>query len=603
MGVAEAQFGTLTFAEEIRLIIWDLDETFWDGTLTEGGIRYREDHHQLVIDLAKRGIMSAICSKNECVLIEEELLARGLWDFFIFPSIDWTPKGPRIAAMLKQIGLRAPSALFLDDNPMNLAQAAYANPGLNVGLPPLIDRLKDAPQIQGKPDPDLTRLAQYKVKERKAAAVEVVGGDTIAFLRHSNVRVIIEYDVEAYLDRAIELINRTNQLNFTKLRLPDDIDVARVELLALLSLNTTDAGLIRVRDEFGDYGFVGFYLTERLRNVRSLKHFCFSCRTLNMFIEHWVFDHLGRPPMTVAGEVLSDVQGKPVRVDWITAATAAELDADAATPILRYDRIIARGGCDLASLMHYFALHTDSLVEEFNKPQNGQMLRRDHSSYLMPALGHALDQDQLKAAAALGYQKADFSSQLEVLSGGRSLIFLSFWADADIPIYRHKKSGLRVPYWLVGAQSHDLITRDKLRDAVAETDVQRQRLEVLCREFEHLGLLGTEEMVARYTAILDHLPPEVQVVIMLAPTRGPRQFHNPEQGEHPHHKRLNAALREVAMGRDNVMLLDPADFIRGAEDMIDLNHFKRPVYHHMYRDVLARLSTLQTGKSQEVGHG
>ena len=24
--------------EEIRLVIWDLDETFWKGTLAEGGI-------------------------------------------------------------------------------------------------------------------------------------------------------------------------------------------------------------------------------------------------------------------------------------------------------------------------------------------------------------------------------------------------------------------------------------------------------------------------------------------------------------------------------------------------------------------------------------
>jgi hypothetical protein len=43
-------------------------------------------------------------------------------------------------------------------------------------------------------------------------------------------------------------------------------------------------------------------------------------------------------------------------------------------------------------------------------------------------------------------------------------------------------------------------------------------------------------------------------------------------------------------GRDNVMLLNPADHINGAEDMIDLNHFKRPVYHSMYREVLHRLT-------------
>jgi predicted enzyme involved in methoxymalonyl-ACP biosynthesis len=32
--------------EPVRLVIWDLDETFWHGTLTEGGISsYSMDNH------------------------------------------------------------------------------------------------------------------------------------------------------------------------------------------------------------------------------------------------------------------------------------------------------------------------------------------------------------------------------------------------------------------------------------------------------------------------------------------------------------------------------------------------------------------------------
>ncbi len=603
MGLAEAISAGSVFQEDIRLVIWDLDETFWTGTLTEGGIRYRMDHHQLVITLAERGIMSAICSKNDPAPIEAELRARGLWDYFIFPSIDWTPKGARIAAMLDLIGLRASSVLFLDDNPMNLAQAAHANPGLNVGPPELISSLADAPQLRGKPDPDLTRLAQYKVKERKATAARVVGGDTIAFLRQSNVRVYVEYDVEAHLDRAVELINRTNQLNFTKKRLPDDPAAAKAELSALLALNTTDAGLIRVCDDFGDYGFVGFYLTERLHNIRRMKHFCFSCRTLNMYVEHWAYDFLNRPPMQVVGDVLSDVQNDPVKVDWITASDIGEITEKTPQPSLRFDHILARGGCDLASLMHYFSLHCDQIREEFNLPQNGQMFRRDHSSFLMPALGDPLTEEQLWAAASLGYGREDFASDLTQLPQGRGLCFLSFWADADIPMYRHRHTGLRLPYWLVGAQNQNLIARADLREAVAETDVQRQRLNVLCRDFEHEGLLHDAEMVERYGKILDAIPVDVQVVVMLAPLRGPLHFANPERPDHPHHSRLNAALRQVAEGRSNVMLLDPAEFIHGAEDMIDLNHFKRPVYHRMYRAVLDRLDAGYANSDRKAADG
>ena len=45
-------------AENVRLVIWDLDETFWKGTLSEGGIEeYVQANHDLVVALARRGIV------------------------------------------------------------------------------------------------------------------------------------------------------------------------------------------------------------------------------------------------------------------------------------------------------------------------------------------------------------------------------------------------------------------------------------------------------------------------------------------------------------------------------------------------------------------
>jgi len=588
-----------TFAEDIRLVIWDLDETFWDGTLTEGGITYRDDHHQLVISLAQRGIMSSICSKNDPAQIEDLLKEKGLWPYCIFPSIDWTPKGPRIKAMLEEIGLRARSVLFIDDNPMNLAQAVHMNPGLNVAAPEIIASLEGEPQLQGKPDRELIRLEQYKLKESKRDARVAMQGDTVAFLRQSQVRVYIEHDVEAHIDRAVELINRTNQLNFTKLRLDDDPVIARSALLDRLSHNTTDAGLIRVRDNFGDYGFVGFYLTRRRAQGRQLEHFCFSCRTLNMYIEHWLYDFLDRPGLEVSGEVLSDPVHDHIRPDWITPAPIEMIQEAAALPMQRYDRIFARGGCDLASLMHYFRLHTDTLIEEFNFPKNGQIFRRDHSAFLMPVLERPLKEDEVWAAHSLGYDRCDFGSEILEASDQRTLYFLSFWADSDIPLYRHKETGLCLPYWLVGAQQHDLIAREDLRAAVCETDLHMHRTEMLARDFEHLGLLTNAELTERYTTILAALPQTARVILVLANERGPKHFQNPQAAPHPHHQRLNMVLRDVAGARKNVILIDPAKHISGEEDVIDLNHFKRPVYHRMYKEVLRRLSHLENCQSEE----
>ena len=49
----------------IKLIVWDLDDTFWKGTLSEGGATSIAENIQLVKDSTDAGIINSICSKNE----------------------------------------------------------------------------------------------------------------------------------------------------------------------------------------------------------------------------------------------------------------------------------------------------------------------------------------------------------------------------------------------------------------------------------------------------------------------------------------------------------------------------------------------------------
>ena len=314
----------MDFVEPIRLIVWDLDDTFWRGTLTEGGIQaFVPEHHDLVLALARRGIMSSICSKNDHDAVRSILQGQGLWDTFILPSIDWSPKGGRVAALVETAGLRPSTVLFIDDNANNRGEVAAAVPGIVVADETVIARLADHPMVQGKDDSGLTRLAQYKLLERKKQDEGKAAGDNIGFLRGCDIRVTIEYDLERHLDRVVELINRTNQLNFTKWRLPEDPEQARAEALKQLRYFGHQGGLVRVSDRYGDYGFVGFFLKtlDEGLTAGSLKHFCFSCRTIGMGIEQYMYQTLGRPWLTIVGEVLSDVYSAPP-VDWVNQASS-----------------------------------------------------------------------------------------------------------------------------------------------------------------------------------------------------------------------------------------------------------------------------------------
>ena len=65
-----------------KLIIWDLDDTFWDGTLSEGGITFKEDNLKLVEELTTKGIMNSICSKNDLLSVKSEFIMNAI------PSLD-----------------------------------------------------------------------------------------------------------------------------------------------------------------------------------------------------------------------------------------------------------------------------------------------------------------------------------------------------------------------------------------------------------------------------------------------------------------------------------------------------------------------------------
>ena len=50
--------------DSIKLVIWDLDETFWQGTISEGPISFIEKNIVAVDNLTDRGVVNTICSMD-----------------------------------------------------------------------------------------------------------------------------------------------------------------------------------------------------------------------------------------------------------------------------------------------------------------------------------------------------------------------------------------------------------------------------------------------------------------------------------------------------------------------------------------------------------
>jgi len=584
-GAARVKPTTEIGPEPVRLIVWDLDETFWGGTLSEGGIVWRPEVAEIVVRLAERGILSAICSKNDFATVRTVLSGHGMWDRFVFPSVDWTAKGPRIAELIAAIGLRPASILFIDDNPLNRAEARHFTPELQVASETVIPHLLDHPLLRGKDDRDLTRFAQYKLLERRARDAAATG-DTRAFLRASGIKVSIEHDIAGHEARVLELVNRTNQLNFTKIRMADG-DLAASHL----SDYRWQLGLIRVVDEYGDYGFVGFYAFDILTHL--LTHFCFSCRILGMGVERWLYERLGRPAIRVVGEVLADLND-PGDIDWITLQTPGAIGA---APISRdrwLGRVFLRGGCNLTAIGHYLSLAATEVVGEYNLARHGRLLRYDHSVFLRQAIeGTNAAEDE--ALAAIGYPAHERASRFEEMRGAADVFVLSFWIDNWYGLYRHRRLGTVVPFMvprMINWQDATALSDERL--AVCLTDPESLAWGRALREdFEFIGRVGRERFQANLRTALDRIDPSRLVILVLGarPTPVPGEKLVDLNGEQ------NNWTRELAREYPHVRLIDTDDFVTGPHEMQDPLHLDRKVYWRLSQEVMrladehARVST------------
>lgn len=555
-------------AENIRLIIWDLDETFWKGTVTEGGHRYDRSTHDAVIELARRGIMSSICSKNDFDSIRAILVESGIWEYFIFPSINWEPKGQRIKKLVEDVQLRPETVLFIDDNHLNLKEALHHVPSLQVAGPEAIPGLLDNPLLKGKDDSGLSRLKQYKLLEtRKADLAEYTQESNeghILFLRESGIKVRFDYNVETNLDRAIELINRTNQLNFTKRRLPENEAAARETFLEQIARYDTQVGLVHVSDKYGDYGYCGLFQIISRRGETRLVHFCFSCRILNMGVEAWVYQRLGKPMLRIVGEVLSNPLTDP-EVDWITHVVAGPGESEGAGPTeYKLSSVAARGGCTIWPLVNYFQMHAPTVVSEYNIVRNGNRIALDHSICLRQAVEGVSD-EAVASIGALGYTKDDFKTNFLDHDGERPIwIFSSWWELHGGPIYRHKGTGMMVPFSPNGPELDP-----KVVDYVES-------------EFSRVAF-NLSDNIETLKMVLTRIPSYGKLFVLVPP--------KPESGKMPgleqRRPKYIELLNDLAAQHPNLIIVDFDNFIVDPSEIHGKgNHFDRQVYHRVFERMI-----------------
>ncbi len=573
--------------QQIKLIIWDLDETFWHGTLSEGGITIPDTHADLIRRLTDAGIVNSICSKNDLAPVEAALTAHGLREYFVFPSVNWMPKGERIRDMIGDMGLRAVNVLFLDDNPSNRGEAEHCCPGIMVEGPEVIPQLiQDVKTLPAK-DKAHKRLNQYKVLEEKRAERTHYASNE-EFLMESDIRLTISPDCREQIPRIHDLILRANQLNFTKLRSTER------ELETLLAEDGVEAGCVSVADRFGDYGIVGFYAVKD----GCLVHFVFSCRTLGMGIEQYVYNHLGRPALDIVGEVISDLSDTRLP-PWINQSKATEQTERMTVGDLRQHQVLIKGPCDLYQVFAFID-QTELMDTEFTyTTDRGFVIESTgHTTHIVEALRLSEKQKERVIAEVPFADLGMYSDR--IFRNPYRVVVVSILADANLGVYRRKDTGERLACLEGLHPLTDPACWEKYISGeyyTAGFPFTWEILRAFAAQYEFIGVNSPETIVENLKQIRHALPKDCMLAIML----GGELYYEKNRFEayrdrHLVHRAVNAAVRCWAEGREDVRLIDVNRYLVDQRSFYDhFNHYSKPVYYKLAQEIATLIRT-HTGK-------
>ena len=588
----DKQEKTSMSADDIKLIVWDMDDTFWEGIISEGDVTLRPEAVALVRRAVDMGIMNAICSKNDYAVIEEALKnsAEGdLRQYFVFPSIDWTAKAPRLKQLIEDMQLRPANVLFLDDSAFNLREAAYYLPEMQCAGPDIIGQLlQELSQGEAK-DPSHKRLEQYRVLERKREDRGHAASNE-QFLADSDIRISVDHQCMAHLDRIAELVARTNQLNYTKIR------ASKEELQALIASDEITAAVIHARDRYGDYGIVGFYALDLLQD--RLIHFLFSCRALGMGVEQYVYQTLGYPALEVKGEIASPLV-KEEKVTWIREEKAAvpqqtqpASQTQKTSPLPQTQQaqqtqdIFIKGPCDMDQIVDYLKQGTSTpLYLETNYVDERGVIVAGFNNLLH--LKEARDYTEGEILANL--QTAPFLSMddfvTDMFDPRHRIVFFSMLSETHAGVYRHKETGFRVCF---SGCNFDL-TDEKQWDAFISGAYAnhnfaftKEVLEAFRESYTFEGSLGAEETADLVQWLRDTLPESTRLILLL----GSEIEAEPNTEEFADHaakyRAVNAQLLKRFGGRKDIGMIPVTDFITGQDCFAGCtNHFHRKVYYDL----------------------
>ncbi len=286
---------------QAKCLVCDLDNTLWGGVIGEdglAGIKLGGDYpgaayqelQRAILDLTRRGIVLAVCSKNneadalEAIDNHPEMLLRR--QDFAAMRINWLDKAQNLREIAAELNIGIDSLVLIDDNPVEREFVRETIPEMTVIDVDAAHPLGHAAAVRNCPlferleiSTEDRQRGQLYTAENERRTLQTSATTIEDYYRSLEMVATVGLADEATRQRVAQLTQKTNQLNMTTRRYSEQ------DIQAFMDDPATHVYWVRVEDRFGDNGIIGVMISRETGNDWLLDTFLMSCRVIGRTVE------------------------------------------------------------------------------------------------------------------------------------------------------------------------------------------------------------------------------------------------------------------------------------------------------------------------------
>lgn len=301
-----------------KCLVLDLDHTLWGGVVGDDGLygirldpndavgEAYLDFQRTVLDYQRRGVLLAVCSKNDEKIAKEVFQENAycllkLNHFAAFYA-NWEPKSENLKRIAAELNISTDALVFFDDNPVERDAVRTSLPEVAVVEVPSDPALYSAALDQARlfdwtslTAEDLARSESLRAN-RERAELESEMTDYRSYLASLKMTASFAPVTESERDRFIQLFNKTNQFNLRTERISEE------EFMRLSATHGVRLFRVKLKDKFSDYGIISALilkesfetepLSDRTVPMLEIDGWVMSCRVFNRDLEAYILAHL-----------------------------------------------------------------------------------------------------------------------------------------------------------------------------------------------------------------------------------------------------------------------------------------------------------------------